>query len=507
MSRQTIPESVDVIVVGFGFAGGSAALAAAQNGSSVLLLEKAVSAGGISICAAGGVRIASDPSAALAYLDATCGGKTPVSVLKRLAEGMVRLAASIEALAKASGAKVVRRASPGHYPFPGQETFGFLNVEDVPGFDPGSEFPHVRGAGGGMRLFKILSDAVKRQTAIQVVTGCAAERLYRDESGIVALGVAGGAVVQARQAVILACGGFEADHDMQAQYWSGGPALNAAYRHNTGDGIRMAQSVGADLWHMWHYHGAYGFKSSNSAYPYGIRVKRLPDWRPGEKKSTPKLAWILVDQSGFRFMNEYEPYAQDTGWRPLSVFDPMTQSYPRNPAYLITDSVGLAMYPLGKPTRNDPDASLDWSEDNSEEIACGLFRKSGTSAGLADLIGVEPERIAATLERWNAYCDGDSDPEFRRPPGSLHPLRVPPFYVAEVHPIVSNTQGGPVHNAEQQILDAFGVVIPRLYAAGELGSAFGHLYLAGGNLAECFIGGDIAGKTAASEARRAVSAH
>src|ERR1035437_9027973 len=82
MSRQTIPESVDVIVVGFGFAGGSAALAAAQNGSSVLLLEKAVSAGGISICAAGGVRIASDPSAALAYLDATCGGKTPVSVLK-----------------------------------------------------------------------------------------------------------------------------------------------------------------------------------------------------------------------------------------------------------------------------------------------------------------------------------------------------------------------------------------------------------------------------------------
>ena len=73
---------------------------------------------------------------------------------------------------------------------------------------------------------------------------------------------------------------------MQAQYWPGGPALNAAYRHNTGDGIRMAQAVGADLWHMWHYHGAYGFPPPDPAYPYGVRVKRLPDWTPGRRTAT-----------------------------------------------------------------------------------------------------------------------------------------------------------------------------------------------------------------------------
>jgi predicted oxidoreductase len=77
---------------------------------------------------------------------------------------------------------------------------------------------------------------------------------------------------------------------------------------------------------------------------------------------------------------------------------------------------------------------------------------------------------------------------------------VPPFHAARVWPVVSNTQGGPVHDAEQRVLDAFGRPIPRLYAAGECGSLFGHLYMSGGNLAECFIGGRIAGRGAAAEA-------
>jgi succinate dehydrogenase/fumarate reductase flavoprotein subunit len=501
MSLQ-IPNVVDVIVVGFGFAGGSAALAAARRGSSVLVLEKAAHPGGISICAAGGVRIANDARAALRYLEATCGGKTPTSVLKPLAEGMVRLPDIITGLAAGSGAKVARRGSPGHYPFPGQDTFGFINVDEVPGFDPETEYPHVRAAGGGMRLFKLLSDAVKREARIQVVTNCAVERLHRDADGIHAVGIAGNRIIAARQGVILACGGFEANVEMQRQFWAGGAALNAAYGHNTGDGIRMAQSVGADLWHMWHYHGSYGFAPPADGYPYGVRVKRLPDWRPNEKRSMPKLAWILMGRNGARFMNEYEPYAQDTGWRPLSVFDPMTQGYPRNPAYLVTDSAGMAMYPLGKPTRNDPQVNYDWSDDNAREIGSGVFHRADSPRELAALLGIAPDSFEATLKRWNAFCDDDRDPDHGRPSGSLHPLRAPPYYAAEVRPIVSNTQGGPVRNSEQRIVDVFGQPIPRLYSAGELGSAFGHLYLAGGNLAECFIGGEIAGTNAAAEARR-----
>ena len=81
-------------------------------------------------------------------------------------------------------------------------------------------------------------------------------------------------------------------------------------------------------------------------------------------------------------------------------------------------------------------------------------------------------------------------------------LREPPYHVAPVWPVVSNTQGGPVHDARQRVLDPFGEPIPGLYAAGELGSAFGHLYMSGGNLAECFIGGRIAGRAAAAERDR-----
>jgi succinate dehydrogenase/fumarate reductase flavoprotein subunit len=81
----------------------------------------------------------------------------------------------------------------------------------------------------------------------------------------------------------------------------------------------------------------------------------------------------------------------------------------------------------------------------------------------------------------------------------MTPLRKAPFYVGQVWPMVINTQGGPVRDARQQVLNPFGEPIERLYAAGELGSVFGHLYLSSGNLAECLIGGRIAGRQAALE--------
>ena len=68
---------------------------------------------------------------------------------------------------------------------------------------------------------------------------------------------------------------------------------------NTGDGILMAQEVGAALWHMWHYHGVYGFKHPDPGYPFGIRPKRLPDWIPGEAaRPDVKVPWIIIDRAG-----------------------------------------------------------------------------------------------------------------------------------------------------------------------------------------------------------------
>lgn len=487
----------DVIVVGYGFAGGNAAIAAADAGARVLLLEKSANPGGISICSAGGLRVAEDAGAAFAYLRATSAGKTPDPVLGALAEGMATLEPRVAALAEAAGATISRRASPANYPLPGFETFGFLYVEAVADFDLAATYPHVAGAPAGAMLFQLL----ERNVAARPVTvrlGTPAERLVKDADGRVTGVVAAGERLTAG-AVVLASGGFEGSAAMQAQYWPGGAALNAAYAQNTGDGIRMAQAVGADLWHMWHYHGSYGFRAADPAYPFGVRVKRLPDWTPGEARELPQMVWILLDQDGRRFMNEYEPYVQDTGARPFDRFDPARQRHARQPAFLVTDGEGLARYPLGKPTHNHPTARLGWSADNSAEIASGLIRRADDIAALAALIGAPADALAATLEGWNAACSRGEDAEFGRPPSSMKPL-APPYFVAEVWPIVSNTQGGPVHDERQRVLDPYGVSIPGLLAAGELGSAFGHLYMSGGNLAECFIGGALAGREAAASA-------
>lgn len=498
-----LAESYDVIVVGYGYAGAVTALAAADAGAKVLLLEKADQPGGISICSAGGLRVADDAVAAFRYLQATCAGKTPDDVLWKFAHGMTGLADRLADLARINGAQVEVRPSPANYPFAGNKTFGFATVEAIPGIDAGVCYPHVRGSAQGALLFKVLADNIAaRGDRISVALGSPVHRLVRTGNGVGGVVLANQTQFRCSGRVVLACGGFEAAPDMQAQYWPGGPALNAAYRHNTGDGIRMAQDVGADLWHMWHYHGSYGYRVPDQDYPYGVRVKRLPDWQPmaagDAERLLPKMGWILLDQDGDRFMNEYEPYVQDTGARSLADFDPCGQDHPRNPAYLVVDEAGRRLYPLGKPTRNDPDVDYAWSADNSREIASGLFRRANDLATLAELLKIETTRLTETFDRWNAACQAGTDPAFGRPEGSLHPLVEPPFYVANVYPIVSNTQGGPRHDSEQRVLNAYGEPIGGLYAAGECGSLFGHLYMSGGNLAECFIGGEIAGRNAAA---------
>ena len=79
------------------------------------------------------------------------------------------------------------------------------------------------------------------------------------------------------------------------------------------------------------------------------------------------------------------------------------------------------------------------------------------------------------------------------------PIEVPPFYAAPVWPVITNTQGGPQHNVDQQVIDPFNEPIPHLYSAGELGSFWAHLYLLAGNLAECLYSGHVAGINAAKE--------
>ncbi len=495
--------AADVVVVGCGYAGAVAAIAAHDAGARVLLLEKTAEPGGISVCSFGGVRVAQDAGAALHYLERTNGDTAPIAVLAALAEGMASLPERIESLARAVGGSTIYRPSPGNYPFPGNETFGFVEIEALPGFDAASLYPHVRGAPGGPLMF----EALARNLALRGIAprcGARAGALTVTNGRVTGLEavIDGGTCAIRAGAVILACGGFEGDAGMQRQFWPEHPVLNAAYRANTGDGIRMAQAAGADLWHMWHYHGSYGFRHPDQAFPFGIRTKRLPDWQPGappEKEA--RMPWILLDRRGRRFMNEYDPYMQDTGARPLVRFDPLTQQPMANPAWLIADAEGLAAMPFGRPTWHERGVGFEWGNDNRAALEAGILRLTPDLAALAAATDLAVAVLGETLASWNAAVEAGVDREWGRPPRSMMPILTPPFVLGAVHPIVSNTQGGPVHDERQRVLRPDGTPIPGLYAAGELGSVFGHLYMSGGNIAECFVGGRIAGINAAGETR------
>jgi succinate dehydrogenase/fumarate reductase flavoprotein subunit len=520
-------ETFDVVVAGFGFGGAISALNAAQRGAKTLLLEKSTQPGGLSICSYGAVRSASDPEKAFQYLKTTNDGRTPDDVVRVLANGIAEIEGYVRDLAKVNNARIAtsrdqapasdrsnavyiheqkpQRRNSGNYPLPGTETFYHTTVEEVPGFDVRKTYPWANGAPDGPKLFKIVHDNLLK-SGVEIRMATPVRRLIADPQTREVRGVrvaTNGAEqdIVARHGVILATGGFEGDAAMRVQFLEGKPILNAAGGSNTGDGIRMAQHLGAALWHMWHIHGSYGFRHSDPNYPYAVRLKRFPDWFPGDAERVKlKMPWILVDQNGKRFMSEQQPYTQDTSVRPMQYYDPVTQRFPRNPAFMICDDEGRRLYPLGKPTSNDEGLRYAWSEDNMKEVELGILKRANSLGELAQILGTDAAALENSVDRWNALCQLGRDEDFGRPSGSMMRIASPPYYGAPVWATVSNTQGGPVHDAGQRVIDVYGEPIPRLYTAGELGSSFGHLYLSGGNIAECFVTGRVAGRNAA-EAR------
>jgi succinate dehydrogenase/fumarate reductase flavoprotein subunit len=305
-------------------------------------------------------------------------------------------------------------------------------------------------------------------------------------------------VLNIRKAVILACGGFEHNDKLKDQYLPARPYYSMAPLTHTGDGIIMSAALGASLWHMSHVHGSYGFKYPEFpvAFRHNIDGARDPY---GHRPSYIKMRWILIDQKGKRFMNEYPPAPQDTPHRDLSHFDPELPGFSRIPCFLIFDESARKGRPIARPL-GLKETSYEWSGDNSKEIERGWIIKAETLEDLAKKIKVPAENLKDTVKRWNECVRSGKDVDFDRPSQTIFgPIETPPYYAMESWPILVNTQGGPEHNAKQQVLRIFGEPIPRLYAVGELGSLFGHIYELGGNLGECVSSGLIAAENACEE--------
>jgi len=381
-----------------------------------------------------------------------------------------------------------------------------------------AEFPQLPGAdsmelwkyqGNGLRMMKFMYDHVAARN-IDLRYQVSATRLLTDNTGRVTgvkvadcRGNASREVnIRATKAVLLCSGGFEESEEMKLQYLRVYPMYFAGGTGNTGDGIRMAQEIGADLWHMNCVSARLCAKFPD--FPMGVFI----DFSGGgwsqrsmemEKAKAP-AGFIIVDKYGRRYMTEeLKPHtaSYECGW-----FDSYKLEYPRVPSYHIFDRRRMEYGPLAQLSSGPtgPHRLYRWSQDNLAELRKEWIVKGDTIAELADNLNMPPENLANTIDTWNKCCQAGSDPAFDRNPLELVSLDEPPFFAIGLFPGGSNTLGGPRRNGRAQVLNPFGESIPGLYAAGECGSVFGMLYPAGGgNLAECIAFGRIAAENAVRE--------
>ena len=313
--------------------------------------------------------------------------------------------------------------------------------------------------------------------------------------------------IKARRGVILACGGYEANHEYTDNYVL--PNMNIGVTgspYNRGDGVRMAARAGAKLRHM----SCYEWQG------YGIRL--FPD-DPVMSMVTTSTNWhtenriIMVNKYGKRFYREDKRMGH-TRTFPGTEFDGYADStdtindYAGAPAFAIFDQArfeegpgnfygGADKLAMGWFGQHD---LYKWSDDNSAELASGIIVQADTLEELANKLGfVDADVFTDTVIRYNGFVDAGVDEDFGRDPASMVKIETAPFYAIEVWPSLLNTQGGPVRKAlTSRVLDEEGNEIPRLYSAGELGSRFGLVYHGSGNTTEACMSGKIAAEDAAA---------
>lgn len=475
----------DLVVIGFGGAGAAAAIEAHDLGLDVLVLEKSEQGGGSTKESGGTLRLVADAEKSVEHYVSLSQGASPRSVFESYVAGLEELPTWLEKLggrcvpyssatywSSVFPASYDTTAFPSH---PGSEGLGSRFQATVP------DRPEMRR---GEALFELLERAATAR-GIEIVYSTSETRLLRGYGRVSAVEYTAGGRrhrVAAPAGVVLACGGFNYDPELQTQFFGRPlPALSPPGLA-TGDGIRMAQSVGADLWHMTGLAATFGFT--------------IPGHEAGFWAQLPSTGFVLVDRHGRRYVNEAGVEKHAAGLAMLQI-DPLTGDYPYAPSHLVFDETAR----LGGPvcvTDTGYNRGFAWARDNAEAVANGWFTTSDTIEGLAAQLGPAGANLEAEVAAFNAGCESAEDP-MGRPAGSATPISTPPFYALNISACLLNTQGGPRRDAAARILDPARQPIPGLYGAGELGSIWNRLYPGAGNVSEALIYGRIAARTAAEE--------
>ena len=509
----------DVVVCGMGFAGQTAAIEAFRAGASVIILEKGDEAhcgGNSRVCGQGFVA----PSPAI------WDGYTEYLKRATTGEGFPQTDEWIQFFLEEGYKNIEWFQELGAEPMSAPAPFG------VGGWIP--FFPHFPGAeavasepsfywldpslGPGQNWY-FLDSYIKEQTEVEVMYETPVKRLVQVPVTREILGVVGEqngeeVFIKAKKAVVMCTGGYEFNQDMIREYIHLPVFTTKGSPLNTGEGIKMCMAAGADLRNM----GAY-------AAPTYLATM-FPDYESAIQIALPRAgAVIQIGANNRRWRDEYRSAKTgiqnaEVSWKEGtyngvgSIIEGgryVRDKYPM-PMHVIFDEEARLSGPLFGNTMSWSNNIEGYvcSENNEVEIENGWVMKADTIAELAEMMGRDPEQLQETIDRWNASCEEGKDLEFDlgdpnytsydRPADRLVPFTEGPFYAVETFPCCLNTQGGMVRDTSGHVLDVEGNVIPRLYAAGENGGFWNHLYQCMSNVgSDCYAMGRVSGINAANE--------
>ena len=496
---ETVSYDADVVVIGAGGAGMTAAMTAADAGQKVVILESQAMVGGNSARATGGMNAAKTVYQDENEFDQAAGvEKTLATAAEKYADNE-----TITALAKTVSEQwAAYQANPTGY-FDSVELMELDTMVGGKGInDPelvktlcegtadaidwldenGITLHNVSSFGGasvkrihrpvneegkvvsvGAYMIPLLQENCEKR-GIDIVLNTTVDTILTDANGT-AVGVSGtdkdgNTVVVNAKSVILATGGFGANLDMVTQYkpeLAGFMTTNAAGAQ--GQGIEMATAIGAGTVDMDQIQIHPTVEANTAALiTEGLRGDGA----------------ILVNANGERFIDE-------VGTRDVVSAAEIAQ--PGSYSWLIVDQ-----------------AMVDASSVIQGYIKKGYTKTGATYEELAKELDVDPAAFANTMETWNSYVEAKNDPDFGRT-SFANPLNNGPYYAIKVTAGVHHTMGGVTINSATEVLKEDGTVIPGLFAAGEVtGGVHGANRLGGTAVADFVVFGRIAGESAANYA-------